>query len=173
LYAAVLKEHGDLKLDTIFGYPGAAEAITAVQRGEAHGRVGSYSALLPFIEQGLVRPIVQSSYPTKIPILQNVVVDRQLVRPEGYPLLEALQIPQLIGRAYAAPPNTPPELVKVLRKAFWEASRDPLVNAELSKMLMLTGPGDFVDGEEVERLVKRVAELPPSVWHAFSRLVRG
>lgn len=168
LYAVVLDKYGGLRLNSIFGYPGAAQAITAIQRGEVDGRIGSYSAMLPFIEQGIVKPIVRSSFPTELPKLRGVELDRKFVKPAGYPLLDALDVPQLVGRSYAVPPGTPSERVEELREAFTEVMQDPGFIGELQKMLMIMGPEDFVSGSEVAKHLRHVVELPGSVWQEFT-----
>jgi tripartite-type tricarboxylate transporter receptor subunit TctC len=59
-----------------------------------------------------------------------------------------------------APPGTPPERVAVLRKAFEAVLRDPEYLADAKKQHL---EAEFMRGEDVERLIKRVVASPPEV----------
>jgi tripartite-type tricarboxylate transporter receptor subunit TctC len=59
-------------------------------------------------------------------------------------------------RPYLLPPETPKNLVEILRKSFMEAIRDPELLAEAKKARLEINPGS---GEELERNVSELLRL--------------
>jgi len=170
MYPKLLRESGGLKLKPVVGYPGVADAVAAIQRGESDGRAGSYMGVLMYIEKGIVKPIVRSSFPTDLPGLKGVTLDTDIVDPAAHPVIDALNAPYVVGRAYVTSPGTPPEVVKILRQGFLEASRDPALIGELRKAALTLGPEGFLQADEAKKLMARVVALPPAIWEEFKRL---
>ena len=62
-----------------------------------------------------------------------------------------------LGRLTAAPPNTPPERLEVLREAYKKAFSDPAIQNDAKNMMLELDPGF---GGEVEELMKEVMNQP-------------
>lgn len=171
LYALFLQQFAGLKLQPLFGIQGLNPAMAAIQRGEADARAGSYNAMVPFIRQGIVRPMVRS--PGDLPAVRGIPVDREFVGDKvHYPLFDAISLPgTLPGRAYVVPPGTPPELVAVLRRAFVEAGRDPGLLEELKRGFHLEGQEEIFDGETAAQAIFKLVGLPPETWERIGRLL--
>ena len=103
--AFLLQEFAGLKL-TLISYPASPEIMLAIERKELDGRGGSYSALKPDIERGLVRPFLRS------------------------------RVSEQVGRPYVAPPGTPEPVMKILRDAFASVVNDPALKEEVNRFRM-------------------------------------
>jgi tripartite-type tricarboxylate transporter receptor subunit TctC len=72
------------------------------------------------------------------------------------------------GRPYVLPPETPPELVALMRKAMADAVKDPELVAEAARLkLDMT----YRPPEVLMRLVENLYQTPPSVIDAVKKLV--
>jgi tripartite-type tricarboxylate transporter receptor subunit TctC len=59
-FPLLLKDLVGLNFKIVSGYSSSADIMLAVERKEVDGRAGSFTSLRPFIERGLVRPIVRA-----------------------------------------------------------------------------------------------------------------
>src|SRR5229473_2999337 len=57
-FPLLLKDLLGVNLKLVSGYSSSSDIMLAVERKEVEGRAGSYSSLRPFIERGLVRPLI-------------------------------------------------------------------------------------------------------------------
>jgi tripartite-type tricarboxylate transporter receptor subunit TctC len=111
----VLAKYEGLPIKVVRGYPGIADAVLAVERGEADGVLCQRASIRPdMLAAGAVVPVFQlfDSEPN-VPTLQNLVAD-----PREKALLELLSAPQKLGLAVIAPPGMPAELTRILRDAY-------------------------------------------------------
>jgi len=72
------------------------------------------------------------------------------------------------GRPYVLPPETPKEIVAIMRKAVADAVKDPELIAEADKMkldMVYTPP------DRLEQLVRSLYETPPAMIEAVRKLV--
>ncbi len=114
-------------------YPSNAEGMLAVERKEAMGRSGSYSSLKPYIERGLVHPVIRGR--VSEPGIESLPVNEDLTNDSvAKSLMAMLSAPDRVGRPFVAPPKTPQEPMEILRKAFAEAAKDPELQAEGTKV---------------------------------------
>ena len=67
-----------------------------------------------------------------------------------------------------APPNTPPEHVKILRDAFLKTAKDPGFLQDAKKKRLKIDP---TSGEEVAALVTEVMSQPPDVIERLKKLM--
>ncbi len=110
-----------MKLKVIAGYPGTPERMIAVERGELDGFCGITlstfrSQLADQAARGKIRLIAQASTrkDKRYPDLPNILDEAKT--PEARQALEFLFIPLALGRAFAAPPDTPKDRLEVLRQ---------------------------------------------------------
>jgi tripartite-type tricarboxylate transporter receptor subunit TctC len=111
----VLAKYENMPIKVVRGYPGIADAVLAVERGEADGVMCQRASLRPdMLASGAVVPILQFyDVEQGVPLLQDLVTN-----PREKALLELLSAPQKLGLAVVAPPGVPDELTRVLRKSY-------------------------------------------------------
>jgi ABC-type amino acid transport substrate-binding protein len=99
------------------GYPGIADAVLAVERGEADGVLCQRASIRPdMLASNGVVPILQLfDMEPGVPLLQDLVKN-----PREKALLELLAAPQRLGLALIAPPGLTAELTRTLRAAYLE-----------------------------------------------------
>jgi tripartite-type tricarboxylate transporter receptor subunit TctC len=154
-----------MKFKVIAGYPGTPDRLIALERGELTGACGISttmfrSQLSEHAKSGKVVFIAQGSA-TKDPLYPNVpnMLD-QAKTPDVRQALEFLFIPLGLGRALAAPPETPPDRLAVLRKATLDTLADPEFLADAGKLNVDIEP---MDAEATAAMVDKLFSTPPAV----------
>jgi tripartite-type tricarboxylate transporter receptor subunit TctC len=111
----VLAKYENIPIKVVRGYPGIADAVLAVERGEADGVMCQRASVRPdMLSSGAVVPILQFYDVEKgVPLLQTLIAN-----PREKALLELLSAPQKLGLAVVAPPGMPTELTRLLREAY-------------------------------------------------------
>ena len=111
----VLAKYENLPIKVVRGYPGIADAVLAVERGEADGVLCQRASLRPdMLASGATVPVFQLfDMEPGVPLLQDLVSN-----PREKALLELLAAPQKLGLAVIAPPGLPAELTRTLRDAY-------------------------------------------------------
>jgi hypothetical protein len=153
------------KMKVVTGYPGAADFLLAVERQEADGTAGvSWSGLNAakpeWIAKKSINVIVQlglNRHPemNPAPLVMDVAKNDS-----DRAILELIFSRQDMAYPVVAPPDVPPERVAVLRRAFEAVLKDPEYLADAKKQHL---EADYMRGEEVEALIKRVMASPPDV----------
>jgi len=167
-FPTLLKEYLGLNVKMVI-YPSSAAGMLAVERKEADGRAGAYSSLKPFIDRGLVRPVIRGR--VSEPGIENLPVDLELTKDKmGKTLLTMFSAtPDLVGRPYVAPPKTPPEIVNTLREAFARVSRDPEVQEEAKKLKMTV---TYVPPEECVKALNEILNQPEEIVKEFAKFIK-
>ena len=153
------------KFKVVTGYPGAADFLLAVERQEADGTAGvSWSGLNAarpeWIANKRINVIVQLGL-KKHPGMGSAPLVTEFAKNDSdRGVLELIFSRQDMGYPVVAPPGVPPERVAVLRKAFEATMRDPEYIADGKKQHL---EAEFMRGEEIEALIKRVNASPPDV----------
>jgi hypothetical protein len=124
----VLAKYENLPIKVVRGYPGIADAVLAVERGEADGVLCQRASIRPdMLASGVVVPVFQLfDVEPGVPILERLVTD-----PKEKALLELLSAPQRLGLAVIAPPGLADDLTRTLRQSYLRmvASREYLDEA--------------------------------------------
>lgn len=152
------------KFRVVTGYDGE-QASLATEKGEVDGRASMPWTTLKTLHPDWVRDkkvniIVQMAL-ERDPELPDVPNILDFVKDtEDRALFEALFSRQEMGRPFVAPPEVPADRVTALRRAIPDTIGDPIFQAEAQK----TGIDiQYVDGEQIERLIHRAYALPPRV----------
>jgi tripartite-type tricarboxylate transporter receptor subunit TctC len=165
---ALLKEFAGLNLKLIPGYSSSADVMLAIERKEVDGRAGSYASILPFIERGLVRPVIRTR--VRVPEIEKLPVDEELATtPKGKSIMAIRSTPEIIYRPYVAPPGTPAEPLKLLRDAFGKLTKDKDLLAEAKKTKL---PIDYVPGDEALKVVKEVLGQPADIAQEIAKYIK-
>lgn len=149
-------------------YVSSAEAMLAVEKKEADGRSGSYSSLKPFIERGLVRPVIRGR--VSRPGIENLPVNEDLTTDKkGKAIMAMFATSDLIGRPYVAPPRTPIEVMNILRDAFSKVAKDQELKEESKKLMMDV---EYTPAEEILKIINFAFNQPEDIVKEFSKYVK-
>jgi tripartite-type tricarboxylate transporter receptor subunit TctC len=166
-FPSLLKEFAGLNFK-IINYPSSAASILAIERKEVDGRAGSYSSLKPYIERGLVRPIVRSS--ESGPEVENLPVNEDLTTSKvGKTIMAMMASADHIGRPYAAPPKTPANIMTILRDAFSKVANDPALQEDAKKIMM---PVNYIPADDALKVLKYVLNQPDNIVKEFGKYVK-
>ena len=167
-FPLLLKDLVGLNFKIVSGYSSSADIMLAVERKEADGRAGSLSSLRPFIDRGLVHPVIRAR--STEPGLEKLPVDESFApNPRAKAIMALRSAPEQVARPYVMPPSTPADIVKVMRKAFADVIADPAAQAEAKKAKM---DFDFTDGDEALKIMKEVLNQPKDIVDEFSKYVK-
>jgi tripartite-type tricarboxylate transporter receptor subunit TctC len=165
VYATVMNKLLGTKLKIVTGYPGGNEVNLALERGEIDGRASNSWAAWKSTHPDWVRD-------KKIIVLMQVGLKRVPDLPDVPLLLELagndtdrqvltfLSADTAISRSLVAAPDTPPERVAALRRAFDATMKDPEFLAEAEKSQMEMEP---MSGEEAQKIADSIVNTPPAV----------
>jgi tripartite-type tricarboxylate transporter receptor subunit TctC len=165
MISKVLIKLFDLKARIVTGYPGGAEMLLAVDRGEVDGRCGwSFTS----IKQARPEWITEH----KLRFLASVSLERWPELPDVPSIMEFATTEKqrqilsfvisigALGRPFIAPPGIPPERAAALRTAFAKAIQDPDYVAET---IARKETPLLVDGAGAARIIKDLFSMPKEV----------
>ena len=154
-----------MKFKVISGYPGTPERMLGLERGELTGACGISLSLFRsqfsrLVDDGKVRLIAQGAVRSdaRYPQVPNILDEAK--SPETRQALEFLYLPLALGRSLAAPPQTPPDWLAVLRNATQAAMKDTDFLAEAAKLDIDIEP---MTADETAATVDRLFATPPAV----------
>lgn len=156
----------------VSGYPGQAETILAVARGEANLANASHSTYLArrasirkegtydaFLQRGELRAdgtFVRNRQLAEVPSMVEVI---QQLKPGAVKSADFAAYRNIVGAlavhySFVLPPQTSPEIVALMRKAFSAAFDDPEARRDVPKRL--NADYEFVSGEDSQRIVQEL-----------------
>ena len=152
------------RLKVIPGYPGTAQTLLAMERGEIEGKVSGWTSLKSELskERASSLNVLLQMGPTPAPDLRSVPLLVDLVKGDAQKeaVAEFLSLILAISRPLAAPPEVPNDRVTVLRRAFDATMKDPEFLSEAQKSGFEIDP---MTGEEVQEAVTRIFTAPADV----------
>ena len=153
------------RFKVVTGYPGAAETMLSIERGETDGSAatswGNFEAAKQdWIRDGKVNIILQLAL-KKLPLLGNVPLVMEFARNEAdRQALEMIFSRQSMSYPFAVPPEVPAERLAVLRRAFDATMKDPEFLADAKQQKLDIDP---VSGDDIQALVRSVYASPKDV----------
>jgi tripartite-type tricarboxylate transporter receptor subunit TctC len=171
----IAREVFKLNAQLVRGYGGSAELNIAIQRGEVEGRAIGVSSLqtgMPdWLNGGKLRFLMQFGHEQRWKGLPDVPTARELAKTaDDKALLELAELPFLMARPFAAPPGVPPARATILRKAFMDAHRDRDYLREAATLKIDVSP---LGGEEIEKIVARIARTPHTVVARYNAILQA
>jgi tripartite-type tricarboxylate transporter receptor subunit TctC len=162
-----------LNLQFIRGYRASTDTLLALRRGEIEGRAITASTLqksmADWLERGMLRYLLQFGHETRWRGLPDVPTARELApTPQDKALLELAEIPFLMSRPFMAPPGIPAAQASILTQAFMLAHKDADYLREAKGMQLDVSP---VAGDEIAKLMTRIAQTPPAVISHYKAAV--
>jgi len=166
-FLVLLREFAGLNTKLIF-YPSSAEAMLAIERKEVDGRAGSYSSIKPFIERGLVHPVIRGRVSEKG--IENLPVNEDLTTdPTGKTIMAMLDSADRMGRPYFLPPGTPANIMNILRDAFSKVANDSELKEEAKKNRMEV---TYIPADDCLKAINYLFKQPESIVKEFSKYVK-
>jgi tripartite-type tricarboxylate transporter receptor subunit TctC len=175
MYAKILRKLLGLKIHLVSGYPGGAELILAVERGELDGRCGwAYSSIKISKPEWVAEK--------KIKLLNVLALERSPELPDVPAIMEFAtserqrQIfkfvlnAQTLGRPFAAPPGIPADRAAALRKAFDATMADPALLAEMKARKLDV---EHIRWQSIETLLKDLYVTPKDVVEETRAIIAG
>jgi tripartite-type tricarboxylate transporter receptor subunit TctC len=167
-FPLLLKEFLGLNLKIVTGYQSSADIMLAIERKEVDGRAGSFTSIRPFIDRNLVRPVLRAR--ADEPGVEQLPIDEDLApNPRAKAIMALRSAPEIVGRPYVMHPNTPPELVNIMRDAFAKAIEDKALVAEATKASMEL---NYVGADVAVKVMKEMLSQPKDVVDEFSKYVK-
>src|SRR5215471_2106841 len=164
IYPTVMNNVFATKFKLVMGYKGSNEAMLAVERGEVEGHSTSWTALKvahpDWLRDANVAILVQFALKrhAELPDIPTVV---ELARnDEERAILSAVMNATEVGTAFFTTPGVPADRLAALRRAFDATMKDPELLADAQRINVGVSP---LSGEELQRLVAEVSELPPAL----------
>jgi tripartite-type tricarboxylate transporter receptor subunit TctC len=163
VYPTLLNHVVGTKFKIVLGYAGSPQAMLAMERGEVEGHSITWEGVKARAEQHLrdktINILVQYGL-RRHPELPDVPSSVELGRSaEDVEALGMFANASDLGRYILSTPNTPPERIQALRRAFDAMVKDPDFIADLKRQRFELGP---LAGEELQRLVADVAKVSPT-----------
>jgi len=164
-----LKEYAAMPFKMIVGYSSSSDVMLAIERKEVDGRAGSYVSILPFIDRGLVRPLIRSN--VDIAAVRNLPTDESLASTaKGKAVMAVRSGPEQMYRPFVAPPGTPDSVMKILRDAFAKATSDKALLADANKSSMTI---EFTPADGVLKIVRNVLKQPPEIANEIGKFFKA
>ena len=172
----VLREMLGFNLKSISGYTDSGTLNLAMDRGEIEGRTGALSSIRAnkpdwLKTGGPMQVLLVFGRKTRFPDFPNAPTAGELARtPQDKELIELLELPYMLSRPFAAPPDVPAERAAALKKAFMDTHKDPAFLKEAVGLGLDVSP---IDGDEVLRLITGISKLPEDRLKSVEKLVGG
>ena len=167
-FPLLLKEFAGAKFKLVSGYPANADILLAIERKEVDVWAAFATTIKLAADRGAVRPIVRGR--VAIPGYENLPVDETLATsPVGKAIMGIRAAPLAIGRAFAAPPATPADRVKILREALAKAVKDPEFIEEMKKARIEVG---YISPEEVLKMFNGLLDQPAEVQKEMVKYIK-
>lgn len=165
MYTKIMRKLLGIKARLVTGYPGGAEMVLAVERGELDGRCGwAYSSIK------ISRP--EWIRDKKIKLLNVLALERSPELPDVPSIMEFVKVERhkqifrfvlnaaTLGRPFVAPPGIPPDRTAALRKAFEDTMTDVAYLEEMKAKKLDVGP---IRWQDIPPLLKDFYSTPQDV----------
>jgi len=162
----VLKNVLHAKIRVIQGYAGTRDINLAMQRGEVHGTCGLFASSIKSsfpddVKSGRLKIVIQMGNKKSDEFGAVPSVFDYAKTKMDRAVLDVHFRQLLLGRPLAGPPGIPADRLKALREALTATMKDSEFMAEANKAGLDIDPAS---AEEVDDLLKRLAEFPPEVF---------
>jgi tripartite-type tricarboxylate transporter receptor subunit TctC len=172
-YPKALNELLGMKFKLVGGFPASSDVFLAMERGEVEGICESLDSIKirrpDWIPTRKISILFQGGAEPN-PELDGVpfVLDLALTG-EQRQAIEFLYAGQGIGRPFVAPPDLPPDRLKMLRDAFKATMTDPAFVAEAQKSKLDLEPED---GEHLAVLIAKIYATPKPIVDKVTSMIK-
>lgn len=154
-----------MKFRIVSGYPGTADVVLAMERGEVQG-IGYYSwsniaAKNPeWISEKKVSVLFQTGERRHRDLMDTPLISELATSDDMRKVQDLWLAPLETARPYAMPPEVPQARVDAVRKAFFDMLEDPEFREDARKTGMLIDPRS---NKEIESILARLNTTPQSI----------
>jgi tripartite-type tricarboxylate transporter receptor subunit TctC len=171
--AVLLNEFAGAKFKLVTGYRGAKDMNLAMEQGEAHARITSWSGFKSqqgaWIKEGRAVVLAQGGAKRQ-PDLPNAPLFSELVKdPEGRKVLAIVESGASVGWPALMPPSVPADRLAAVRAAFDKMTKDKAFIAEVEKSKLEVNPKT---GPELAAVINDVLSSDAKVL-ARARVIAG
>lgn len=164
------------KFRIVSGYPGGADLLFAMERGEVDGRCGwSWASIVSanqsWLDDKKIKILIQLSripHPDLTAMGVPWVMDLAKTE-EDRQIFELIFARGALGRPFLAPPGLPPDRAAALRKAFMDTVNDPQFLEEAHRARLEISP---MTGGDAEALIERVYATPRPIVERARAMLR-
>jgi tripartite-type tricarboxylate transporter receptor subunit TctC len=172
-YPKVLNDLLGFKFKLVGGFQSSADVFLAMERGEVEGICESLDSINnrrpDWISGKKVNVLLQAGTAVH-PELKGVPMVFDLVRNDNErQVLEFLYAGQDIGRPFVAPPDLPPDRLKLLRDAFIATMKDPDFVADTKRNKLELEPDD---GAHLAALIGKIYATPKPIIDRVTALIK-
>src|SRR5215813_13197072 len=163
-YAYLHNHTAGTKFEVVSGYQGTVDIALAMERGEVDGMCGwDWSSVKSqksdWVRDKKLNVLVQVSLEPSEELTERGVTHiwQFVPKEDDRRVAELVVSQQVFQRSYIAPPQTPPEVLGILRTAFDASMKDPAFLADAEKMKISITP---LAGGKVQDLITRLYSTP-------------
>ena len=173
-YPATLNALVGTKFKIVPGYPGGNELNLAMERGEVGGRGSqlwaAWKSTRPeWLRDNKITILVQIGL-KRAPDLPDVPLMFELANnDDDRVILRFLSSDTALARAFVTTPETPPERVAALRRAFDATMKDPQFLAEANQAKIDISP---VDGEQAQEIATSIVNTAPAALERVKAILQ-
>ena len=160
--AQILKNVFNMRIRHVLGYPGSAEQLIAIERGELDGECGSWSTVsTDWVSRKLVIPFVRFSpvsppdLPPGVPFIGDLAKTQ-----EQRDLVDVLITAGELGRPYIMSKQVPTDRLLAMRVAFDQTMTNKGFLEQAEKQRLPVNPAT---GAEAEKVITRIYGFPPAL----------
>jgi tripartite-type tricarboxylate transporter receptor subunit TctC len=170
----LLRDLLGLHIKLIAGYRDSGVLFLAIDQNEVEGRTVGLSSVRSAHAQWLgpnsdMRVLVQFGRATRLPEFPDAPTARELAPDaRSRSLIELAELPYLLSRPFAAPPDLPPARARALETAFLAVHKDPAYLTDAAKLKVDVSP---VGGDAAVQAIDRLAATPPELRSALKTLL--
>lgn len=170
----LLRDLLGLHLKLIAGYRDSGVLFLAIDQNEVEGRMVGLSSVRSAHASWLgpnsnMRVLLQFGRATRLPEFPDVPTARELAPDaRSRALIELAELPYLLSRPFAAPPDLPPARAKALQAAFLAVHKDPGYLADAAKLSVDVSP---IGGQQALDAIARMADTPPDMRDTLTKLL--
>jgi tripartite-type tricarboxylate transporter receptor subunit TctC len=159
------------RFKVVLGYA-SNESRLAVERGEVDGVCGlSWSTLKSsspeWVRGKFLNLLAQTGSQRQADLPDVPLVSELVSSDEDKKAVDLLSFQQEMGRPFLMPPETPKEVVAIIRRAFDETLKDPAFLAEADKAALEVDP---MTGEVMEKILKKTFAMPKELLQRAAEL---
>jgi tripartite-type tricarboxylate transporter receptor subunit TctC len=163
-YAYMHNHTAGTKFEVVSGYKGTVDVALAMERSEVDGMCGwDWSSVKSqksdWVSEKKVNVLVQVSLEPLEELTERGVphIWKFVPKEDDRKVAELVVSQQVFQRSYIAPPQTPAEVLGILRAAFDATMKDPAFLADAEKMRISITP---LSGVKVQDLIGRLYSTP-------------
>jgi tripartite-type tricarboxylate transporter receptor subunit TctC len=163
-YAYLHNHTAGTKFEVVSGYKGTVDVALAMERGEVDGMCGwDWSSVKSqksdWVSEKKVNVLAQVSLEPLDELTERGVphIWKFVPKEDDRKVAELVVSQQVFQRSYIAPPQTPAEVLGILRTAFDATMKDPAFLADAEKIKISISP---INGGKVQDLIARLYSTP-------------